>query len=75
MDCEHQKLADDMLEGAGAIADYIWGDKRKRRTVYWLAENKALPIFRIGLTLCCRKSTLTKWIKDQEQLALPPAAA
>jgi hypothetical protein len=59
-------LADDLLEGAAAIATEIYGDARRRRSVYWLAEHESLPVFRLGQSLCARKSTIRKWIADQE---------
>ena len=54
-----ETLADDLLIGAAAIADFIYGENSgKRRKVYGLAENKALPIFHIGRELCARRSEL-----------------
>ena len=64
---EEAPLADDILEGAGAISCFLFGSERKRRKVYWLAEVKALPLFRIGNTLCGRRTTLMRWIAEQEE--------
>jgi hypothetical protein len=63
-------IADDLLEGADAIAQFLYGDRSKRRKVYHLAseakgKNK-LPVFRLGSILHGRKSTLLAWIKAQE---------
>ena len=63
-------LSEDLLEGAAAIAAFIFGDATKRRRVYQLAgtgrgQNK-LPVFRLGETLCARKSTLRQWIANRE---------
>jgi hypothetical protein len=77
-------LAGDLLQGADAIAEFLFGTPNDRRRIYYLAEEpnpanekprkrlkKAapaakLPIFRIGNTICARKSTLTRWIAQQE---------
>lgn len=66
-------MSDDLLEGAEAIAAYLFGDKKKRRTVYNLVEKSALPTFRLGAILCARKSTLSKFIADQERETLARA--
>jgi hypothetical protein len=65
-------LADDMLEGAAAIAEYLYRSKSARilRKIYYLAETSRLPIFRLGALLCARKSTLLKFIRDQEERVL-----
>ena len=59
-------LADDLLVGAAAIADYLYGDPTQRRKVYGLAESRALPLFHMGREICARKSTLQKWVAAQE---------
>lgn len=61
------KLADDLLRGAEAIAEFLYGDAGQRRKVYHLAETSRLPIFRLGSVLCARRSVLLKWIAEQEQ--------
>lgn len=73
MQTKQERLADDLLEGAAAIADYLLGDKKKTRRVYWLVEKQALPIFRLRLAICCRKSTLNEWITEQERRAVAQA--
>lgn len=60
-------LADDVLRGAEAIADFIFGNAAQRRKVYHLAETSRLPIFRLGSVLCARRSVLLHWINEQEQ--------
>lgn len=60
-------LAEDVLRGAEAIADFIYGDARQRRKVYHLAETSRLPIFRLGSVLCARRTVLLNWITEQEQ--------
>lgn len=62
-------LSDDILEGADQIAGFLYGDSKKRSKVYHLAENKRLPTFKIGKTICARKSTLLAWIAEQEKAA------
>jgi hypothetical protein len=63
-------LADDILEGADAIAEFLFGSKGTRRKVYYLAESSKLPIFRLGSVLCARKSVLLKFITGQEERVL-----
>ena len=59
----------DILEGAGEIAAYLYGDREKRRKVYHAVANGGLPVFKIGAVICARKSTLVWWIADQERRA------
>lgn len=56
----------DTLRGAEAIAEYIFGHRRHRRKVYYLAESSKIPIWRLGSTLCLRPKTYEAWIKGQE---------
>lgn len=67
-------LADDLLEGAGPIARFVYGDERKRRQIYHLAEAGHLPVFRLGTKICARQSTLLAWIAAQERKADGEAA-
>lgn len=64
-------LADDLLRGAEAIADFLYGDSGQRRKVYHLAETSRLPIFRLGSVLCARRTVLLHWINQQEQRGYP----
>ncbi|KGB81933.1 hypothetical protein JT55_10265 [Rhodovulum sp. NI22] len=59
-------LHDDLLEGAEAIADFMFGTTAKRRKVYHLASTSRLPVFRLGSVLCARKSKILVWIEEQE---------
>ncbi|TAN56093.1 MAG: DNA-binding protein [Rhodospirillales bacterium] len=59
-------LADDLLRGADAIADFMG---MKRRQIYHLTETSRLPVFRVGSVLCARRSTLLGWVEDQERRA------
>lgn len=63
-------LADDLMTGAEAIAKFMFGeatDTNKRR-VYHAADKLGLPIFRIGATLCARRTTILNWIAKQESV-------
>jgi hypothetical protein len=66
-------LAADMLPDVGDIALFIFGvdDKPARRKVYHLVSEvdpkKRLPVFRLGERIKARRSTLRKWIEDQER--------
>lgn len=66
------RLADDILRGADAIGDFLFGShdeskrKRNRRKVYYLAECTKLPVFRLGSVLCARRTVLLEWISGQE---------
>jgi len=60
-------LADDLLRGADAIAEFIFGKgTNSRRKVYYLAECTRIPVFRLGSVLCARRSVLLNWIAAQE---------
>lgn len=67
---ENETLSGDLLEGAADIAKFVFGDQKKRRKVYHLADvargADKLPCFRLGGILCARKSTLKQWIADRE---------
>ena len=72
-------LSEDLLEGAAAIAAFMFGDAKKRRRVYQLAEDgrgkDKLPVFRLGDTLCARRSTLQQWIAEREKGQMPKVDA
>ncbi len=57
----------DLLTGAEAIAAFM---RVKPRRVYHLAETQRLPVFRLGTTLCARRSTLLRWIEEMERAAI-----
>jgi len=63
---DNHLLAADILKGAAAIGAYLGFD---RRSIYHLVDKNTLPHFRLGETVCARKSTLTKWISEQEAKA------
>jgi len=64
------KKSDDMIRGAAAIAEYMFGDRCYRRRVYHLVQTSRIPIARIGSTLCLRPSTYQRWLEGQEERAL-----
>lgn len=72
------ELADDILEGADAIAEFLFRGAnedqrgRNRRKIYHLAQSSRLPLFRLGSMLCARKSKLLEFIAAQENRALGP---
>lgn len=56
-------ISDDVLAGAEPLAGFLGMNPRQ---VYHLASTGKLPVFRIGTLICARKSTLLRWIADQE---------
>ena len=69
---QENDLADDLLEGADEIGDFMdW----KPRRVFYVAERKLMPIFRIGKRLVARKSTLRRHVEGLEQKATEEAEA
>jgi hypothetical protein len=65
-------LSSDLLEGAGAIAEFLFGSSKKRRRVYWLleeAKGPRPPIIRMGGTITARKSAIREWFAEQEARA------
>ena len=65
-------IGDDLLRGAGEIAEFVFGDVKHRRKVYHLTgDAKAgMPYFKIGSLTCARKSSLLRWIAEQEERQL-----
>jgi hypothetical protein len=63
-------LAGDNLFGASAISIFYFGDDSAKnvRRVYHLASKGALITYKMGETLCARKSTILKNIEEQEAL-------
>lgn len=54
----------ELLTGHKAIARFLGLSPRQ---VSWHDEQGNLPTFRIGRTVCARKTTLVQWIEQQEQ--------
>lgn len=63
---DNDNLAADLLRGADAIASFLGFP---RRAVYHAVSRGHLPSFKVGETICARRSTLTAWIVDQERKA------
>jgi hypothetical protein len=61
------ELADDTLEGASAIAEFLFGSRDKTRKVYHLVQKSKIPIYRLGALLHARKSVLMEFIAAQER--------
>ncbi len=64
-------MSGDILRGADKIAEFLFGDPKLRRKVYHLVETGRLPVFRLGTTICARKSTLVAFIEQQEHATKP----
>jgi hypothetical protein len=69
---QFEKL-EEPLRGAEAIAEFIFGDRRHKRKVYYLAECSKVPIYRLGATLCLRPSVFRHWIENQETQSIKNA--
>jgi len=54
------RLADDLLNGAGEIAEFLGTNPRE---VYWLAKTKRLPIGRLGRKLIASRNQLRRAAK------------
>jgi hypothetical protein len=65
-------LGSDIITGADAIAAEMG---ISARSVYHLAKTKRIPVFTLGTKLAARKSTLRKFIEDQEAQAMRGARA
>lgn len=61
-------LADDLLSGAKAISIFVYGsdDETSTRRIYHAVDKLGLPTFRMGSTICARRSSILKWIERQE---------
>jgi hypothetical protein len=61
-------LAEDLMTGAEVIAEFMFGDasEANRRRIYHAADKLGLPTFKLGGTICARRSTILAWIERQE---------
>lgn len=66
LEAANDNISADLLRGADAIAAFLGFP---RRAIYHAVSKGHLPSFRIGETVCARKSTLTAWIQKQEGAA------
>ncbi|MGA1803652.1 helix-turn-helix transcriptional regulator [Rhizobium sp. HT1-10] len=60
------ETAGDLLIGAGAIARHLGLTSRQ---VYRLVYDGILPHFKLGGSVSARRSTLTRWLDEQEHAA------
>ena len=60
-------LHEDLLEGAAAISNFLYGRKGNRQRVYRAIRDRKLPVFRMGNRICARRSALMSFIRDQER--------
>ncbi len=60
-------LATDLLEGASAIAEFVFGDRAAARRVYRLRDKGRLPVIRVGGRLVARRSALRQWFIERER--------
>ena len=60
------EFSKDLLRGAAEIAEFLFGSPNLRRRVYHLAASSNVPVWKLGSTLCARRSTLKLWIAEQE---------
>ncbi len=60
-------IANALLEEADEIAEFLLGDKKRKRAVYSLIQTAGLPAFKMGRKIFARKSALTAWIEAQER--------
>ncbi len=56
----------DVLRGADAIAEFLYGDPKQRRKVYYLCEKTNFPHYVEGSRKCARRSSIRRWIEEQE---------
>jgi hypothetical protein len=61
-------LADDLLDGVGAIAKFMYGadTPKNRRRIYHLHATKQIPTFRMGNRVQARPSRLVRHIEELE---------
>lgn len=64
-------LADDMIEGAGPIAKFLFGaqDAKARRKIYHIIEHHGFPSFKIGGKIYARRTAILAWVAAKEQRA------
>lgn len=70
--------ADDLLVGAAAIAEFLFGRKELRSRVYYLCDKGQIPYFRLGTSQRARiysfKSDLTAWANSKRAIGCPSKA-
>jgi hypothetical protein len=65
------KIADDLLRGAGPIAEELFGNKDDARKVYGMSEEerKSLGLFYMGKLLCGLRSKMRERIAARAEAA------
>lgn len=58
-----QDLTDHLLHGAAEIAAFL---NTSTRRVYHLVDKGTIPVFHLGGLLCCRRSTVVRYIEELE---------
>jgi hypothetical protein len=66
-DTSNVALSEDLIMGAGPIAAFLFGDRKARRKVYYLAQRSNAPFFKLKSQWCVRKSELLEYIELQKQ--------
>lgn len=66
MQHDNDNQSGDLLIGAKAIGQALG---ITRRQVFHLQEKKLIPTFRLGASVAARRSTLMRWLAEQEQVA------
>jgi hypothetical protein len=61
-----------VIQGAGRIAEFLYGDETKARSVYHLAKTTDLPVFYLGSSMCAREERLLGWIEARESASRAP---
>jgi hypothetical protein len=61
-----EKLGDDLLRGASAIADYL---NESERTVHHWHAKRYIPTFKIGALICARLSELDAHMRSKKGAA------
>ncbi|MDP4021044.1 helix-turn-helix domain-containing protein [Methylobacterium sp. NEAU 140] len=70
-DSQARSLAEDMIEGAGPIAKFLFGseDTKARRKIYHIIEQHDFPSFKIGGKIYARRSSILAWLAAKEKRA------
>lgn len=63
MEAANDNQPGDLLMGAGAIAKHLGINARQ---VYRLVYADDIPAFKLGGSLAARRSTLARWLDEQE---------
>jgi hypothetical protein len=64
-----RELSSDLLRGAAAIAEFMYGDAEERRKIYALHEKRAIPTFLLNNIIHARKSSIIRAVEAREQAA------